>query len=84
MDAPLETLRRQRHELYIRMIRPSRAWIESRNELLPGSLIEWSENIRLQDFVGGASSPRRHDATLLDEIVANVDRRGGTAAGAAS
>lgn len=84
MDAPLEVLRqraagdtsrrRKRYEMYLRLIPWMRAWMEAKNSVVPGSLREWSERIRIEDFRVGTISAWRYDRVVLDEMMEKLHR----------
>jgi hypothetical protein len=83
-EAPLEELRRRarsdstrrrrRHELYLSMNPGMKAWFAIREQVLPGSVREWSEQFRIEDARQAKASPHRYDVTAFDRVIEGVSR----------
>lgn len=82
-EAPLDELRRRakadstrrrhRHEVYLSLIPWMKSWFEARERMLPGSLLSWSPEFRLEDLGASCVVPHRYDPTVLDGMVATLD-----------
>jgi hypothetical protein len=83
-EAPLDELRRRakadptrgrrRHEVYLSLVPWMKSWFEAREKVLPGSVISWSPEFRLQDLGPSRVLPHRHDPSVLDRMIAALDQ----------
>jgi len=84
-EAPLEELRhraksdstrqRRRHELYLTMIPWMRAWFAAREQVLPRSVRDWSEQFRIEEVRGALTSSHRYDVEALDRMMQVLNDR---------
>jgi len=88
-EAPLEELRRRaegdstrgrrRHEVYLSLIPWMKSWFAARERVLPGSLLSWSPEFRLEDVGTSHALPHRYDPTILDRMILALNQPRSTA-----
>jgi hypothetical protein len=60
--------RRKRHEMYLGLVSWMKAWFDGRNAVLPGSIHELNDQVRIEDLPSQPGS-RRYDIGAFDELL---------------
>jgi deoxyadenosine/deoxycytidine kinase len=84
-EAPLEELRRRarsdstrrrrRHELYLSLIPWMKIWFACREDMFPGTVLEWSEQFPIEQWRAASASSRRYDTAAFDQTIAVLNER---------
>ena len=79
LDAPVAELRRRaqadatrlrrQHETHLDLIPWMRTWFHARERVLPGSVRQWTDDLRVVDLVTSPPLNRRYDPGVLDGMM---------------
>ena len=63
------TRRRRRHETHLTLIPWIQLWFRARERVLPGTVRQWTDGLRVRDLAAHSPPAHRYDPTVLDRIV---------------